>query len=153
MQSMPKYLAVVVTGLTVLIAAAILVPTRVTAQTFPNCWGCTDAPGYWTCARAVTISGSSNPDDCHAAFTYCELYYSDCGPVEFAADGSALAQPTALALGTGDEQVIVVSGPSSAEQDSGPLLRRSACTGAIIARQMDPDAAAVARRASQKLLI
>jgi hypothetical protein len=73
--------------------------------------------------------------------------------VEFAADGSALAQPTALALGTGDEQVIVVSGPSSAEGDPGPILRRSACTGAIIARQRDPDAAAVARRASQKLLI
>ncbi len=151
MQSMPKYFAVVVTGLTLLIAAAILVPTRVTAQTFPNCWGCTDAPGYWTCARAVTISGSSNPDDCHATFTYCELYYSDCGPVEFAADGSASAQP--LALGTGDEQVIVVSDPSSADQDSGPILRRSACTGAIIARQVDPDAAARSRRSSQTIVI
>jgi hypothetical protein len=152
---MPKYLAVVVTGLTLLIAAAILAPTRATAQTFPNCWGCQyiETAGYWTCARSVTVSGSSNPDDCHATFTYCDLYYSDCGPVEFAADGSALAQPTALPLGTGDEQVILVSGPSSAEQDSGPLLRRSACTGAIIARQVDPDAAAQARRLSQKIVI
>lgn len=155
MQSIWRSVSAIAACVVLAIVAIVVTPAPARAQI--ECWSCQFFPtgprGYYECTRNGFSEGSSSPDGCDADFDVCEVSDPDCQLQDFAADGSVVSKPELLAGETTAEEHVVVVANAAALTEASRVIRRSSCTGAILARHLAADVAAQARAASRTIVI